>query len=37
LEAGGESVNVVDSELDFDFAVCSHGASIKKEKAANTT
>jgi hypothetical protein len=30
LETRGEGINVVDSELDLDFAVGSHGASIKK-------
>lgn len=30
LETGSESVNVVDSELDFDFAISGHDASIKK-------
>jgi len=30
LEARGEGINVIDPELDFDFAVGSHAASIKK-------
>jgi hypothetical protein len=30
LEARGEGINVIDSELDFDFAIGSHAASIKK-------
>jgi hypothetical protein len=32
LETGGKSFNVVNPELDFDFAVSGHGASIKKEE-----
>jgi hypothetical protein len=32
LEARGEGINVVDSELDLDFAVGSHTASIKKQR-----
>ena len=34
LEAGGESLNVVDSELDLHFAIGGHAASIKKEEAS---
>ena len=30
LEAGGEGINIIDSELDLDFAVSGHAASIKK-------
>jgi hypothetical protein len=30
LEASGESFNIIDSELDLNFAISSHAASIKK-------
>jgi hypothetical protein len=30
LKAGGKGINVVNFELDLDFAVGSHAASIKK-------
>jgi hypothetical protein len=30
LQAGGEGINIIDFELDLDFAVSSHAASIKK-------
>jgi hypothetical protein len=32
LQAGGESFNVVNSELDFNFAISGHALSIKKEE-----
>jgi hypothetical protein len=32
LKASCEGVNVIDSELDLDFAVGSHAASIKKSR-----
>jgi hypothetical protein len=32
LKASGEGLNVIDSELDLDFAVGSHAASIKKSR-----
>src|SRR6185503_846316 len=34
FQAGGKGLDVIDSELDLDFAVGSHSASIKEERRA---